>query len=115
MDDVEITLLRHVAGDYDSVLGQLCMRCGMVLSEGGPSGFPPGQGVLVSVDGSLRLIESLLRADRDRSDEADCASIIEGRTVDQALCWCGHPRDQHTFPDDGSCWCCSCVTFAEDE
>ena len=97
MDDVDITLLRHVAGDYDAVLGQLCMRCGMVLDEGGralPSpapglralatsgGFTPGEAVLASVPtGSLRMLESAMRADRDRSDEADCASIIDPRST----------------------------------
>ena len=94
MDDVEITLLRHVAGDYDALLGQLCMRCGMVLDEGQsfghaisdldqldtgrPRGWPAGAAVMASAPGgSFRVLESALRADRDRSDEADCSSIID--------------------------------------
>lgn len=87
MDDVEVTLLRHVAGHFDRVLGQLCMRCGLVLDEGDarsyasgvtgpPKGWEPGAAVMVSVNGGLRMTESSLRADRDRSDEADCASVL---------------------------------------
>jgi hypothetical protein len=88
VDDVEITLLRHIAGDYDAALGQLCMRCGVVLdgglqAKGWPHGtepargFPPGRAVMVSTDsgGRFRCPESALLPDRDRSDEADCISV----------------------------------------
>lgn len=86
MDDVELTLLRHLAGDYDARLGQLCMRCGAVLDDGmvdtpggpRPCGFPPGEAVLMSITGGLRILESALRRDRDRSDEADCTSVVDG-------------------------------------
>jgi len=87
--NVEITLLRHVAGDYDEVLGQLCMRCGMVLDSGlswkasapgttTPRGWPAGQAVMASVGGGFRCLEAFMRADRDRSDEADCRSVVDG-------------------------------------
>lgn len=84
MDDVEVNLLRHVAGDYDEVLGQLCMRCGLVLDDGlltwgspapgtsVPRGWPAGASVMVTVGGGLLCLEASMRADRDRSDEADC-------------------------------------------
>lgn len=129
-DDVEITLLRHVAGDYDEVLGQLCMRCGMVLDEGAarsyaipegqpdtgpPRGWPAGETVLCSVAGGFRVAESALRADRDRSDEADCRSIVELATANEPDCWCGHRLDQHTFadtPGGEGCWCCTCVEYS---
>lgn len=91
-EDVEVTLIRHIAGGYDAVLGQLCMRCGMVLDEGDarsygvregdvdtgpPAGWPPGEAVMASAPGgSFRVLESALRADRDRSDEADCQAIV---------------------------------------
>lgn len=131
-DDVEVALLRHVAGDYDRVLGQLCMRCGMVLDEGAmgtyygvhegdrdtgpPQGWPPGETVMASVPGgSFRVLESALRADRDRSDEADCAPIAELETQPAPDCWCGHRLDQHSFaeePGGGGCWNCGCVLYA---
>lgn len=126
--DLDVELLRHVAGDYDAVLGQLCMRCGLVLDEGrgGPrpaacvrqgrgGGFEPGAGVLVSIDGTLRLAEAALSSDRDRSDEADCRSIAEVATANQ-LCACGHRVDQHAFPDapgGRGCWCCGCAEYSE--
>jgi hypothetical protein len=83
MDDVAVNFLRHIAGHYDRVLGQLCSRCGTVLDEGGPliarlrpkGGFPPGSTVLVSIGGSILALESVLDDDRDRSDEAECESI----------------------------------------
>lgn len=92
MDEVEVNLLRHVAGDYDEVLGQLCMRCGTVLDEGAvgkyyaipegqedhgpPRGWPAGEAVMASAPGGgFRVLESALRADRDRSDEADCELV----------------------------------------
>lgn len=122
MDDTDITLLRHVAGDYDAVLGQLCMRCGMVLDKGAGGsggGWPAGAAVMASVGaGSFRVLESSLRVDRDRSDEADCPSIVEVATAAVALCWCGHRVDQHRFPDGPEpegCWACSCVEYSPDE
>ena len=134
MDDVEITLLRHVAGDYDALLGQLCMRCGMVLDEGQrfgcavrdggpdtgpPRGWPAGAAVMASAPGgSFRVLESALRADRDRSDEADCPSIVEVATAAKPLCWCGHRVDQHAFcdvPGGAGCVCCSCVEYSPGE
>lgn len=125
-DDVEVTLLRHVAGDYDRVLGQLCMRCGLVLDAGDqrnysssappPQGWPPGETVMASVPGgSFRVLESALRADRDRSDEADCAPIAELETQPAPDCWCSHRLDQHRFaeePGGGGCWNCGCVAYA---
>jgi hypothetical protein len=85
----EANFLRHVAGGYDRDLGQLCSRCGAVLDAGyGPmprsyaivgkpdGGFRPGEVVLVSTGGAYLAAESVLKSDRDRSDEADCESIL---------------------------------------
>lgn len=83
-DEREVNFLRHVAGGYDRGLGQLCSRCGAVLDTGevplgpGPSaqGFPPGSVVLVSEGGGFLAAEGALKSDRDRSDEADCESVL---------------------------------------
>jgi hypothetical protein len=76
---VDVTLLRHVAGDFIGGIGQLCSRCGLVLDEGDTDlSWPPGEAIMASAPGgSFRVLESALRADRDRSDEADCVSIVE--------------------------------------
>ncbi len=79
MDDVDITLVRHIAGEFLRGFGQLCIHCGAVLDEGskGPTqGWPPGQAVMAAPSG-LRILEAALRADRDRSDEADCEPIVD--------------------------------------
>lgn len=80
--DLEVTFQRHIAGDFHRPLGQLCSRCGRVLIRGGDHrfrGYPPAEGVLVSTDtaGRFRCPERDLLDTRDRSDEADCLSIIE--------------------------------------
>lgn len=85
MDDDEVNFLRHVAGPYDRVLGQLCSRCGAVLDKGASSTdkrlgsggpFRHGAEVLVSPGGGFLAGGAGLRADRDRSDESDCESVL---------------------------------------
>lgn len=124
MDDVEVTLLLHVAGDYDPALGQLCMRCAVVLLPSAANrgllaqarccpAFPPGATVAV-VAGALRLLESDLEPERDRSDEAECLSILD---EDDHLCSCGHALDVHKFPEEpggAACWSCDCVAYDPD-
>ena len=129
MDDVEVSLLRHAAGDYDEALGQLCMRCGMVLDKGlrwksaatgtsVPRGWPAGAAVMATPGGAMLCLEASLDPQRDRSDEADCPSIVEVAAAAKPACWCGHGVEGHRYPDapgGAGCWSCDCVEYSPAE